>query len=336
MFSTVLVPLDFSALGESSIPYARVIGGATGAPLKLLTVVESEATGLFGVPDAAAAGLQRQRRQVLEQYLAVTAERLRGQGLVVTSVLAEGDPVVEIVAEAGRDEGSVIVMATHGRGGMGRWLLGSVADKVMRLATCPTLLVRPPEAVAGAEIEVGSCANAPVPPIRRLMAPLDGSVLAEEALAPAAALALALGAVLTLVQVAPWVAATITPYGYVPDLAGWEAEAASAAEVYLEDVQRRLPRGVRAERIVLRGAPAEVLVDLALHDQVDLVVMTTHGRGGLRRLTLGSVADRMVRGGAPTLLVRAAPVAGSGVPSADRAKHDQRPAALPAACSDDR
>ncbi len=299
MVSTILVPLDCSPAAEAVLPYAEAIARATGASIRLLGVAERVSTGLLGVPADVAPHLEQRRREIIEQYLNVTAAGVRDRGASVSITVEEGDPVSVIVAvAAGEHESAMIVMATHGRGGLDRLLIGSVADKVMRLAANPTLLVRPDAVPTEGALT-----------LRRLMVPLDGSALAEGALAPAAALAQALGASLTLARVEPWVAARIAPYGYLPDIGRFDEDAAAAAEAYLEEVQGRMPRGTRFERIVLRGSPAEMLVDLARNDGMDLTVMTTHGWGGLRRLVLGSVADRMVRAGAPVLLIRPPAVA---------------------------
>jgi nucleotide-binding universal stress UspA family protein len=190
----------------------------------------------------------------------------------------------------------MVVMATHGRGGLQRLFLGSVADKVMRTADQPTLLISPSEdATARQAIQ-----------LRRIVVPLDGSPLAEAALAPAARLAAAAGARLVLLRVQSWPVMTTMALPYVPDLGPVEAELERQAQQYLEGVLGRLPAGVAADIAVLRGIPTMTLVDYVQENAVDLVVMTTHGRGGVRRLALGSTADRLIRLGLPVLLIRAA------------------------------
>jgi nucleotide-binding universal stress UspA family protein len=158
--------------------------------------------------------------------------------------------------------------------------------------------------------------------LRRIVVPLDGSELAETALSPAAALAAATGAMLSLVRVQPLLSATAAIYGYTPGLDRMDADAAAACEDYLAQIKRRLSAGGRVETIVLRGSPASMLESFALTEDVDLVVMTTHGAGGLRRLVLGSTADRLVRAGAPTLLIRAkAGADGAAVAGTPLARH---------------
>jgi nucleotide-binding universal stress UspA family protein len=301
---TILVPLDGSQTAEAALPYAEAIAGATGAAVHLLAVVESEAGGPAGRPLQVRQYLGRIGQEAMTAYLDLTAGALRERGITAATTVVTGDPADEITAAAEDTPDAIIVMATHGRGGLDRWLIGSVADKVMRTATRPTLLVLPPQAALPTREVV----------LRRIMVPLDGSDVAETALAAAGALAGATGATVTLVRVVPWLSTTAALYGYVPELDRMDADAVAAAEDYLAAVKRRLPAGLRGETIVLRGTAGLMLESFALHEDVDLVVMTTHGAGGLRRLVLGSTADRLVRAGAPALLIRAATLAARRFP----------------------
>jgi nucleotide-binding universal stress UspA family protein len=139
------------------------------------------------------------------------------------------------------------------------------------------------------------------------MVPLDGSPLAERALPVAADICRAAGATLLLVRVEPFVSAGTTPDEAVPDFTRFDDEVVAAAEAYLHKLATELPQGVHWETFVLRGFTSATLIEFAEKEGVDLVVMSTHGRGGLRRMAMGSTADRVVRAGTPTLLVRAAP-----------------------------
>lgn len=305
----ILVPLDGSSAAEAALPYAEAVATAMGASLRLFGVVEPEDTGrpIWSVEVGERADREQAQHAALLQTLTDVAAALRERGFVAEVTVARGDPADEIVAAADERMAAMVVMATHGRGGIDRLLVGSVADKVMRMCTRPVLLVRPP---AAAE-------RAPAPALRRLMVPLDGSPLAESALPLAAELAAAAGATLTLVRVEPFTTVGATPTAAPIDVAGIEEARAAAAESYLGEVHQRLPAGLRVERRVLRGVPSETLIRFAQQENVDLVVMSTHGRGGLRRLVLGSTADRLVRAGVPTLLVR------SAGPAAGRAAHAQ-------------
>jgi nucleotide-binding universal stress UspA family protein len=302
--TAVLVPLDQSPLSESALPYAEAIARVTGAHVRLLSVIDPGSRALPDGPTEVRAHIEQVNRSAAEEYLRMTALPLTGRGIEVQPAVVLGNPVDEIVAAADDDPGSVIVMATHGRGGLERWRVGSVADKVMRIATRPTLLVRP----RTAEEE-----RRPVT-IGRIALPLDGSEHAEAALPYATDLAKRCGATLVLVRVEPWVAAIAPVYGYVPSTERMDRDANIAAKTYLDQVRGRLPEDLPVHTIVLRGSPRAQLEQFALNERVDLVVMSTHGLGGFRRFIVGSVADHLVRAGAPVLLIRPpmAKAAGAG------------------------
>jgi len=288
---SILVPLDGSSISEGALPYAEAVARSTSASLRLLTALEDEPDELLARLNGA--DYLARVRAAESDYLDRTAETLRQRVVSVSTVLAPGNAVDAILQEATKCEDVMIVMATHGRSGVERWLIGSVADKVMRMTDRPILLVLPSEIAQRRERIELAC----------LMVPLDGSPLAEAALPIAADLATKANAHVQLVQSLPALATTM-PYGYAPEIGeDWE-ERTKFAQTYLAEVRQRLPAALEVETIVLRGGTTETLVDYARNREVDLVVMSTHGRGGFRRLVLGSVADRFVRSGVPTLLVR--------------------------------
>ncbi len=297
VWGIILVPLDGSPLAERALPYADALARATGASLTLMTAIEHDQDGMLARLPALRERLEHGARDQAAQYLERSAALLRAWGRTVSTLITGGRPAEEILDAAERLDAALIAMATHGRGGLQRWLVGSVADKVMRLSPRPTLLVRPAE-------EQG-----PLQPLTlsRLMVPLDGSPLAEQALTPAVEVAHGAGARLLLVRVEPWVATTLAATGEAAALVNvdeLETAVAREAEQYLADVRGRLPADLPVETAVLRGFPALELIAYAERERVDLTVMSTHGRGGLERLVLGSTADRLVRAGLPCLLVR--------------------------------
>jgi nucleotide-binding universal stress UspA family protein len=287
-------------------PYAAIVAGALGAAVRLLGVIEPAPRGLTSRSGERAARFEQLEQQSLEATMTAAAARLQEQGVAVTTSLFRGDPATAILDAAQDQSVAVVVMGTHGRSGVDRWGVGSVADQVMRRNTKPTLLVRLPYTSASQQ--------APVRPValQRLLVPLDGSPLAEAALPLAAELAGATGTQVILLRVEPWLTLGSAPYGAVPEFTKLEDDAAAAAAAYLTGVRERLPAGLAVETVVLRGRPATSLVDFAIYERVDLIVMTTHGRGGLRRMVLGSVADHVVRSGVPAMLVPPPPdVAGA-------------------------
>ena len=199
-----------------------------------------------------------------------------------------GKPHEEILEEAGRGDIDLILMTTHGRTITEPDRLGSIADKVIRGASCSTLVI-------------GSHASVPLR-IDLITVPLDGSPLAAEALPVARALAEKLGCKLRLVE-----AVNHVPYEF-DSVASLGTEALEALNLsssrYLESVRRELDTSAPVETAVLEGPPvAALMADLNEH-RPDLVVMSSHGHTGFIRWALGSVTDRMIRGPVPVLVLR--------------------------------
>jgi nucleotide-binding universal stress UspA family protein len=286
---SLLVPLDGSKVAEAALPYAIVLARSLGASVRLLAIVEHR---LGGLGDRFSQRKQATTARETRSYLAQAVTVLHEQGIDAEAEVHTGVPAKQILNVAERMGSSAIVMATHGRSGIERLIVGSVADEVMRSGVRPALLV-PPHSDYVTE---------PAVALKRIMVPLDGSAFAETALLPAGELAAALGARLELVRAEPALAADVPGDG--PSSASERADEATTATIadYLTSVGQRLPPGVAVEPIVLRASPLDVIA-YAHYQQVDLVVMTTHGHGGIKRFLIGSIADRMVRFGIPTLLV---------------------------------
>ena len=296
-WTSILTPLDGSPVADAALPYAVALARVSGASVHLFAVVERQPRGLTERSEQVAAQIEQARRQALAEHLAVASAWVREQHVSVTAEIVVGEPVDEILTAAEREGVSAVAIATHGRSGLDRAAMGSVADKLIRLLRRPVLVIRPPYYP---------------PPLRpvslqRVMVPLDGSELAEAVLPLAADLAGAAGARLTLVRVEPWHTEGLAPPGTVPEFTRQEEEAAAEVRAYLDGVRARLPQELPVEVVVLRGRPADTLIEYARYERIDLTVMSTHGRSGLGRLLLGSVADRVIRGGVPVLLVRPQP-----------------------------
>lgn len=291
----ILVPLDGSAQAETALPAATTLASIEERPIELLAVVEPMA----GFPDTPRLGPLV--ADGLRVRLHGIAEHLRASGLLVETAIRSGYPAEAILAYAEERPAHLVVMTTRGMGGLERWLVGSVADKVLRLAPCPVVLLPP---------GTGDEGHGERWQPKRLLVPLDGSDLAEQALPLAARWAMKLDAELLLVRVQPWSAVQFAMVGgYVPDLGELDEQAAQAAAEYLEECRRRVPASVVVHLRVLRGDPAGCLLDCVEQDKVDFTIMTSRGRGGVRRLVLGSVADRLVRGRLPICIVHPAPSA---------------------------
>lgn len=301
MYRSLLVPLDGSAFGEHALPVALGIARRAGASLKLVSVhVPLLAMGA----DSIAPGSYEAEARVLEQeraYLDEVVQRLATVSPVpVTTALVEGPVVAEMLQGQATTAGAdLIVMTTHGHGPLSRFWLGSVADEMVRRATTPILLVRPHEKAL-------DLASDPV--LRHILIPLDGSALAEQVLGHAGALGALMQAEYTLLRVyGPLVDTGLGAGSYVTK-AGLEPPAEQLqgeAQKYLDQVAERLTgKGFKVHtQAVLGQHPASVILEAAQRLGVDLIALETHGRRGLARLLLGSVADKVIRGASTPVLV---------------------------------
>jgi nucleotide-binding universal stress UspA family protein len=298
-FRSIVVPLDGSPFAEQALPAAAVIARAARAKLRLVLVhqlppppSDRDTAKLYVSVELAVRRSQR-------DYLRATAARLReSHGLQVTTLLLEA-PVGPRLARWIHDiDADLVVMTTHGRGAVGRAMHGSVADQLVRTLDIPVLLIRPdPERPAE---------DSPWTP-REIVVGLDGSRLAESALIPAAALARYLSVTLTLVQVvSPLAVATDPP---LPFPVGYDDRITEVrrreALDYLESLAERLRReGTTVNAVaVVNASPAGTLLGIGRPERGTLLALGTRGRGGVARLMLGSVADKLVREAAVPVLV---------------------------------
>jgi nucleotide-binding universal stress UspA family protein len=304
MVRSVLVPLDGSAFGEHALPLALSIARRAGAGLQVVHALVTPAP-LFAEPRP---GLENTLGPALLQrsriYLESVAERVAAVADVpVTTAVLEGE-VTEAVHQRVLATGAdLVVLCTHGRGPLARAWLGSVADGLMRRLSVPALLVRPRE--ADVDLAADVCP-------RRVLVCLDGSPLAEKVLEPATALgSLAQAEYVLLRVVKPPVLAAVDPTGAVIDAAvlaeveAWYEEERAEAQKYLERVAgplRARPAVVHTDVLAVEQ-PAAAILHEARARQVDLIAIETHGRGGLPRLLMGSVADKVVRGADVPVLV---------------------------------
>ena len=291
MNTRILVPLDGSELAERAIPYAEALARPSGARLILVRVVHR-----FALPGTRGA-TQMEAIRTAEEYLEEVAARLRVRDLVVDTAAPTGDPAEWIVDEAGIYRADLIVMATHGRGGLARFVYGSVASAVLTRATTPVLLVRAWQCEAASRFD-----DRP-----RLLVPLDGSDFAQVALDHAERLATELdGELVLLCAVPPLVPERLAEWVDGADLDAEQAAHLVAARDYLAQLAARLGKaGLPVQIEAHVSVPAEAIVAASREQGAALVVMATHARTGAVRLLLGSVAEAVIRQGeAPVLLVR--------------------------------
>ena len=298
MYAKILVPLDTSPFSEQALTRAVAIARATMAQLHLVLVHSPPAYPVDGGA-LVGLGLLEQERAYFDGFMQGAAADLeRRHGLKVHTALLDG-PVVESISAYAREQGmDLIVLATHGRTGLSRAWLGSVADGVVRHATMPVLMVRPKEHAPGQTHEGDGDL------FKRVLVALDGSETAERIIEHAYALGASAGATYFLVRVVPPVPLPVPNYG-VPNLVAAIVPDPEATEHLVADARDdlgRVARGLRARgastvdiRVHVASSAGPVLADLARACDADLIAMTSHGRGA-SRLLMGSVADKVLRG----------------------------------------
>ncbi len=298
----LLVPLDGSPLAEQAIPYASALASSHGTLLFLEVTPDTEPVyGFLGNQRASRDEVNATFVEAAQKDLAATQERWHEITPAVEAMVTTGDPAAEILRVAAERKCRMIVMASHGRGAVGRWTYGSVADRVARTAPVPVMIVRPQDASP----EIAR------PVIRRLLVPLDGSKLAKEALPVAGNIAARLQIPIFLLRVIN-PASALAPYPSVAPTYPVEVfqqleeemrtdaqESLDAAATSLQTMDIEISTGVTT------GSAAHSIEDAT--EQGDIIIMTSHGRSGIRRWLLGSVAEQLVRHApVPVVLVRAA------------------------------
>lgn len=305
MFTRIFVPLDGSDIAAQALPYAITLAEKCGSALTLASVLLPRLRDLgmadfFGVTSETRRAAEDRAFVMASDYLESVAAPLRARGLSVDIELIRGDDAAdEIVEGAAAEESTLIVMSTHGRTGFDRLRIGSVAQKVARRAAMPTLIVRAQENPSPGDVVS----------VQQITVTLDGSSLAETALPIAIRLAQMFGVPLTLLRVIPNVIYPTAYYdtAYMPPIEELEEYARAEAEHYLTQVREHLKRSdVRAQWLHSLASTPEAIINAYLAKQPPgIVVMASHGRGGISRWMLGSTAEGVVTGApCPVLVVR--------------------------------
>jgi nucleotide-binding universal stress UspA family protein len=294
----VVVALDGSRFAEVALPLGRKLAEAMGGELHLVHVLGTPLPGAFHPEESLLfeTHMRGQAGRYLEEQAAW--QRSRGPLEVRTQLLPGEQGVAPALAEYAAQAGARwLVLTTHGAGGVSRMIRGSVADALARGARTPLLFVRPWDPTDS--LEPGE------PRLRWILVPLDGSEEAEAALAPAAELARAVRASLSLVRVVPPRAASGMRQRKRVG-AGSTAIEREAAFYLEERVEELRERGVAAESWLVASAnPAAGVLTAAVERGADLILMATHGRSGLQRALLGGVTDEVLqKATAPLAVVR--------------------------------
>jgi nucleotide-binding universal stress UspA family protein len=293
MFKNILIPVDGSAVATAALPFAGAIAARTGARLVLVRAAHVQRPLADGIDQLRAIG-------EAEDYLTALAEELTARGFgVETGVPFGGSTPNWIMEEIDLRHADLVVMATHDRVGPDRWVHGSVAETVVGHASVPVLLVRPTQ---GAQLAERIISEQPV-----LVVPLDGSELAEAALPLASQFAATFRGHIVLVAVVPRPGDLVAAQGGVMTYVGEDYTTLTAdTQNYLTGIASQLTAdGLRAAVTVRCGIPAQQIAAAASEHNAAVVVMATHGRTGIVRSILGSVAgEALHHSPCPVLLIR--------------------------------
>jgi nucleotide-binding universal stress UspA family protein len=297
VFTRILIPLDGSKTAEKVLPYVRFLAGSLKLPVELLAVVD-----IVEMATHISADRARYLDAMIEDSVRNSEQYLRGvagtfPGANTKWTVEKGKAEQVIIETAAADKGTLITMATHGRSGINRWLLGSVAEKVLRGGTNPMLLVR---ATEEGKTDGGAT-------LKSIVVPLDGSELAESVLPTVAELAktLKLEVVLFRAYSIPYSAYSSAEGYYAVDyeelLKAMREEAVDYLDKKTEAVKKL---GIdKVSCVAKEGFAADEIISLSRKSPDNLIAMCTHGRSGVKRWMLGSVTETVVRHSADPVLV---------------------------------
>jgi nucleotide-binding universal stress UspA family protein len=297
MYAKILVPLDGSKTAENVVPLARSFARGLQIPVELLGVVDVAEMARHGPPSQASMirSIVDDATRRFDDYL----ERVAKNFLVgkVQCTVRQGNAAEAIIEVAGAEKQTLIAMATHGRSGLDRWLLGSVAEKVLRGASNPTLVVRAKrEKNPGWEMAT----------LKRVIVPLDGSELSERILPHVEALAKHLDLEVTLLGVYDGRLPAKASDGF-HSMDAFIASLRNETAIYLAaKTEEMKQKGLNKVSFAAKqGLEADEIIATARETLDTLIAMCTHGRTGVQRWMLGSVTETIVRhANDPVLVVR--------------------------------
>ncbi len=287
MYRHLLVPIDGSAFSASALPLAAALARRVDAEVHLVLVHDPSAFIPFAAGEVAVpvydAELVKEQRAIDQRALEAEAAKIAAMGARVSVKLLEGTTIEALVEHGAAIGADLTVMTTHGRGGFARVRLGSTATAYLERATTPVLLVH------------GSTTETPALPTGTVLVPLDGSALAESVLPHARTFAEAIGASLALIAVSVPHAMPMAPFGteLLADTGAMDAEL-QGREDYLTRIQATCAAGTTTHAVTDLSVGRAIL-DEATRIGSGAIAIATHGRGGLMRMIMGSVADEIVR-----------------------------------------
>ncbi len=277
----IMVPLDGSEYSEQVLPLVELLAKTYNARVTLVSVLRlgRSLLALSSTHEKIQKG-----REEKESYLQQVADRLRRKGITVDYKVGVG-PAAETINSLAQELGvDLLVIRTHGRSGVSRWVLGSIASKILQLSVKPVLM-----APLTAEDRLKR------PQFRKILVPLDGSEFAERVLPYVRAVDESFHTEIILLTVPVVPEAEL--YGALADVVEeLRQQAMEQARNYLENVASVLREEGHNVRALITGSePADTILKVSEEEQVDLIMMATHGRGGLDRVFLGSTAERLAQ-----------------------------------------
>jgi nucleotide-binding universal stress UspA family protein len=282
IYQNILVPLDGSVLAERVVPAALYLAEAMNGSLTLLTVVAKKP----GYDTNLLAKAIQTGAYEANLYLHSVRKRFMPLLVPIETAVITGKPDKDIIKFAREAKIDLIIMSTHGRSGLTRWSFGRTAEKVLRRAPCPTVILRSEQAVEPEKFD-------------RVLLPLDGSLLAERVLAPALDMVKTMGVALYLIRVVE--PGSFYGFGHNDDSVETEIK---VAQTYLAEVrERRLPGDISVHTHVAVGPATDVIVDYAKVQKVDLILLSSRGDTGFDSWMFGSVAEKVMKGASCAILV---------------------------------
>jgi nucleotide-binding universal stress UspA family protein len=280
MLERILVPLDGSPLAEAVLTQVRRILYRKDAEILLVRAV-SVPPSLEGMSDELPGLLRTQAFTYLQRI----EEDLLSQGARARSIVREGEAADVILDVAEEEHAGLIAMSTHGRSGLARWALGSVTERVLHASKVPVLAVR-------SFTEDGERTPLAELDLEKILVPVDATSMSLEVVGPAVELAQLFGSNVALLHVCQGAECAVP----VPELT-------CAYEQFRAG-------GVPLEPLLKQGDAAQQILETSLEQKAGLIALTTHGRVGVGRWMMGSVADKLLRAArVPLLIVRPAALA---------------------------
>lgn len=281
MFERILLPLDGSPTGEAILPQVRRILHHQDAEVIVLRAVHLPLTLAEGAYGYTSGAVEAEAKSYVQRI----ADRLLQDGARARGLVRVGPSAEAILEAAAEEKATLVAMSTHGRTGLARWVFGSVTEKVVRSSDVPVLVTRSFRPADG-----GPPAPAPPEelPLRQILVPIDGSEVS-------------LAILPYVIKVARLFRSQVSLL-YVVEGVGRKDSVTAEMKGPLEKLRLA---GVPAEPVIQMGDPASAILDTCRRLPADMIALTTHGRSGVPRWTLGSVTEKVLRAASvPLLIVR--------------------------------